>query len=549
MKRHILLTFAICLTIIAECDVRVSLEEAQEKATAYYQKIDGNKKGMYKAGTPESISLLGLADMWLVPINDSWILVSSDKRTEAILARFMEVEKPDFKSLPPAAQYLISCYEHDIAYVRDSCKECRVNDCWNKQPQGMINRTKQNNSLPSEVEPLLGYIQWDQYGNNSYPISCEKTYNKFCPEIVTTNTLLCNHAVVGCVAVAIGQIMRYWQWPYSADVPTTVGGSIKEKSFYDWDLMPNYLTNSVSLEEANMVAGFLRDLGYDLDMDYGESSGATDYAARSTFVNFGYDDNTLTHRAKWKTPGWTNYLHSEIAAGRPVYYSGRTALIGGNGHAFVLDGYDAGHLYHVNLGWGGYLDGYYFIDTISPGTSSFSHSQAAIWGIQPASNYCTPLTVSSVESPKFCIAQAGTITLNGVNISNVSEGKVYSSESIILGEGTSVNSGSNVHFAIKTIPCSSPIDPMLLSTRMTYDSAPTLIQNDDDKSRVTFSDEIIKIESVSTITGMFLFGIDGRIVRQSNNASLSTNNLPNGVYVVKVIEENYTYQTKFVLQR
>ena len=48
---------------------------------------------------------------------------------------------------------------------------------------------------------------------------------------------------------------------------------------------------------------------------------------------------------------------------------------------------------------------------------------------------------------------------------------------------------------------------------------------------------------------MFLFGIDGRIVRQSNNASLSTNNLPNGVYVVKVIEENYTYQTKFVLQR
>ena len=49
MKRHILLTFAICLTIIAECDVRVSLEEAQEKATAYYQKIDGNKKGMYKA--------------------------------------------------------------------------------------------------------------------------------------------------------------------------------------------------------------------------------------------------------------------------------------------------------------------------------------------------------------------------------------------------------------------------------------------------------------------------------------------------------------------
>ena len=49
---------------------------------------------------------------------------------------------------------------------------------------------------------------------------------------------------------------------------------------------------------------------------------------------------------------------------------------------------------------------------------------------------------------------------------------------------------------------------------------------------------------------MFLFSIDGRIVRQGNNATLTTNNLPNGVYVVKAIgEDKYTYQTKFVLQR
>jgi hypothetical protein len=52
---------------------------------------------------------------------------------------------------------------------------------------------------------------------------------------------------------------------------------------------------------------------------------------------------------------------------------------------------------------------------------------------------------------------------------------------------------------------------------------------------------------------MFLFGINGRIVRQSNNATLSTNNLPNGVYVVKVIEEtihtrqNLYFKDKIVL--
>ena len=71
MKRYILLTLAISLTIAAVCDVRVSPEEAQEKATAYYQKVDENKNEMYRAGKTEKISLLGLADMWLVQVNDS----------------------------------------------------------------------------------------------------------------------------------------------------------------------------------------------------------------------------------------------------------------------------------------------------------------------------------------------------------------------------------------------------------------------------------------------------------------------------------------------
>lgn len=552
MRRYFFIIIA--LYVVCESglsNIYVSAEEAREVVETYFPIVREDAPRESKAGSPEKFSLLGLAEMWLVPVHDSWIVVSTDKRTAAILARIETAEKPDFKLAPPAAQYLISCYEHDIAYVRDSCKDCHINENWKKQPQRMISQTQQVRSYPSSVDPILGNIAWNQYGNKSYYPQCEKVYNKFCPGITTDKSWLCDSAAVGCVAIAVGQIMQYWHWPYASDVPTTIGGSSKEKKFYNWDLMLPYLTNSSSVDEANAVAGFLRDLGYDLDMSYGEISGATDYAARRTFVHFGYDDNTLTHRAKWKTSGWTNILHEEIAAGRPVYYSGCTDGLCLHGHAFVLDGYDTAGLYHVNLGWGGSLNGYYYIDTITPGTSSYSHWQAAIWGIQPASNYCTPLTVTQVEAPKFCISQAGQVTLDGVNISNITEGKVYSNECIKLMNGTFIGNGSYVKLAIKPIPCSSPVIPpnniqARNNTTSDLEISPPLERDID----IKILDENIIIESTQEVLYMHIYSIDGKMLYMQNGSALSVSSMPNGLYIIKAMDEKGNVcQKKFLLHR
>ena len=88
MKRHILLISALYFSAWIMGGVRVSTEEAQRVAADYYQLVTKNTRGECRAGTPETFSLLGMADMYLVPVNDSWILVSTDKRTEAVLARF-----------------------------------------------------------------------------------------------------------------------------------------------------------------------------------------------------------------------------------------------------------------------------------------------------------------------------------------------------------------------------------------------------------------------------------------------------------------------------
>ena len=533
MKRHFMLIIAVFVTLTAIGERRASIQEAQEVALRYYQKISDDSKGDYTAGVPESVSLLGIADMWLVPVNDCWILVSSDKRIEAILARFMTSEKPDLKTYPPAAQYLISCYEHDIAFVRDSCDDYPVRSSWEKS-YGAKNAQSVNSG---GVAPLLGNMAWKQNRNNDFPLICSHTYNKYCPSISTNDSNLCGRAAVGCVAVAVGQIMRYWRWPYAAPVPTTEGGSTKEVKFYNWDLMPLRLYNSSSLSQVNEVAGFLRDLGYDLGMNYGESSGCWDSDAMETLVNFGYDNNTLKYGLKSSTTGWTNIMHNEIAAGRPVYYSGYESIFFTGGHAFVLDGYDAGDLYHVNIGWGASYNDYYFIDTITAGGSSFSHWQAAIWGIQPAQSNCTSLTVSSVSTPKFCIAQEGLITLSGTDIHNVTDGRVYSETGIRLTTGTHIANGCNVRLAIKPIPCEPPGGPAYIVAHHNSEDHIPEIETD-------------KINENQHFRNAVIYTIDGKLIQQTSDIESVKNQLPNGIYIIKAITDSgNSFQSKILISK
>lgn len=549
MKRLILFLTAIFLvTGVMGGETDVSEQEALDMSVRYYSQVRDITKEDCKAGTPERVSLLGLAEMWLVPVNDSWILVSTDKRTEAILARLTTSEKPDLKSYPPAAQDLIGGYEYDIAYVRDSCKECPIRSSWVNKTQKMISQTQETRSYPSAVEPLLS-TAWKQSSNANYPYeNCSMVYNKYCPFINNGDSHLCGHAAAGCVAIAVAQIMRYWEWPYAADVPTTNGGSTKVKIFYDWSLMPSTLSNSSTLEEANMTAGFIRDLGFDMHMNYGESSGTLDCHAERAFKHFGYDENTIQFGLKSSTEGWTNIMHSELAAGRPVYYGGYSNFFLTEGHNFVLDGYDSGDLYHVNLGWGPYYNGYYFIDTITVGGSNYSYWQTAIWGIQPAAQYCTGLTVYSVETPKFCITQAGQVTVSGVNISNVTDGRIYSEQSVRLTTGTHITSGCNVQIAIKPIPCEPPIVPHSPSFHATNSEQEENIGGFE--ISLNHTNEQLEVHSENQIVNIYVYNIDGKLLWGAKSDILSTSTLPNGIYIIRAVADNGdVYQTKILLQR
>ncbi len=537
MKRPIFFLIAAFLgTTCIQSEVFVSSEEAQNVAAEYYRKVSKNSREQYEVGTPEKFSLFGKADMWLVPISGNWILVSSDKRTEAILARFTTPKKPDLKSFPPAAQYLISCYEDNISYVRDTCKDCAIRDCWGKQLTEAPKRNTPPNTLPSSVAPLLEDIAWNQSGNESWNPDCDKVYNRSCPVINTNKDNLCGHAVAGCVAVAVGQIMRYWEWPYMANVPTTSGSNTKEIHFFELGSTPSFLSNSSSVMEAILTSDFLRDCGYDMGMNYGETSLATDAAAVNTFIHFGYNPNTIHNQGDWYTSGWTNILHSEIAAGRPVYYGARTASIGGKGHTYILDGYDAYGLYHVNLGWGIYYNDYYSINSIY----GYSHWQSAIWGIQPdSSRFCSPITITMpIANPNWGVMRAGTITLDGVVMNSNANCRVYSSTEVRLINGAEIRNGSYARIAIKDIPCSSisnsPSRLKTMDSIVTNNRYESLDGKEDFLITPNPAKEILYINTDLEIKRVRLYNIEGNCLINSLEKELHIAHLPTGVYLLHV---------------
>ncbi len=194
----------------------------------------------------------------------------------------------------------------------------------------------------------------------------------------------------GCVAIAIGQIMKYYNYPtrglkpteayWSKKYPSTISTFIPSidltKHIYDWnnillEYKYKYIQNpdgtvnrypNYTQYQAKAVADLIFHIGASSKMSYGNSSSApTIYAARALVEYFGYDNAiNVIKRRYYSDQEWINIIKNEINNRRPVYVEGWTES--GSGHAFICDGYDPDGLFHINLGWGGYVDGYFSID-------------------------------------------------------------------------------------------------------------------------------------------------------------------------------------------
>lgn len=255
----------------------------------------------------------------------------------------------------------------------------------------LINGTYTPQSV-TEVTPLLT-TTWDQ----------SPYYNDLCPGTGSDKT------VTGCVATATAQIMKFWNWPTrgtGSHSYTDDEYGIQSANFgnttYQWTLMPNALSYNSSASQINAVATLMYHVGVAVEMDYGTSaeggSGAYshDYGyslmpcPKYALTNYFNYKNTIhsIYKDQVSDLAWTNALKDELDAGRPVLHSGNDTA---GGHAFVCDGYDNNNLFHFNWGWGGYCDGYYAANDLSPqsggtggnATYTFNMGRGIVVGIEP----------------------------------------------------------------------------------------------------------------------------------------------------------------------
>ena len=273
----------------------------------------------------------------------------------------------------------------------------------------------------SSVQPLLK-TTWSQ----SAP------YNQYCPT-KTNSSGEQENCPVGCVALAIGQIMKYHNYPETGKgsksyQPLGVGAVISadfENTQYKWSLMRNSYTRFGSTkfytdEEADAVATMLFHAGVSVGTIYalsGSSAFAYGNIPRDLVENFRYSEDSIRYvsRADYTKEEWMNLIYNELSMGRPVFYAGNSPTFGG--HAFVIDGYDSTGRVHINWGWRGSDDGYYDID-LTEGENNYSKNQSMVIGIMPPSG--TETAISQPETEERVIEKI--FNANGIQTDRLQRG-------------------------------------------------------------------------------------------------------------------------------
>ncbi len=345
--------------------------------------------------------------------DNGFVIVAGDDRAPAVLG-YSDSGTFDPNDVPVALAELLDGYAEQIAAIA----------------QG---ETPWFASSRQPVQPMLSTV-WAQGG----------PYNHLLPFTGT------DRAVTGCVATAMAQVMKFWEWPVR---PTTTIPAYTSSSLgiympalspvnFNWGAMKDsYFSSDTLSAEGLAVAQLMLYCAQSVEMDFKKSSsGATTTYAPVAFASyFGYDPSAHSvNRRNYTAQQWEDIIYAEVSGGRPVIFSGRKST---GGHAFVCDGCDGDGLFHINWGWNGGSNGYYLLDVLNPdiqGTGSASgaygyiDNAAAIVGIRPASGSSTGSGVEMTAAQVALNSYVGTRSSTSGNFSATVSGRFYNYTSAVF---------------------------------------------------------------------------------------------------------------------
>lgn len=376
MKRIFLLSIAIMMAIVLGATER-SEQDAAALAAKFFTSVPQRKMAtasstaapmMRKAHTvsmPESKQpALYVFNRMVEDQAQGYAVVAAVEGVDMILG-YSETGAID--EIPAPMQMWLEAYAEEIAMIERGEAQAK---------------TSARTLTPTEAISPLMKTTWDQ---NPY-------YNYYTPKLTGSDGE--KHCPTGCVATALGQIMKYWKYANTGGKTTesyywekgSKNLSVTLADSYAWSSMPNKLTSSSTDAQKQAVGRLLRDVGYACKMQYEyNQSGAQAYEGVLALIDyFGYDKSASMIMASQivddpasgatsanKSDLIDELIYEEMKAGRPVLVSATDNK--GGAHAFVCDGIDANGKFHINWGWNGTANGNFLLSALKPTGTSYDY--------------------------------------------------------------------------------------------------------------------------------------------------------------------------------
>ncbi|MCQ2295461.1 MAG: thiol protease/hemagglutinin PrtT [Bacteroidales bacterium] len=364
----------------------VDLQTAKEVAAYYFTVATGAK-------APVSADNLKLAKQFDNPTlcipamyafnvaGNGFVVVSASDAVEPVLAYSAEGSL-DPENINPACQYVLDDYTKLISQQQNinATPSIDIRNRWTELKEQTFSPDLTQAGVLMQDKAVLVSTKWDQ-GENYYP-----SYNLFCPVVNG------KYSYAGCVAVAMGQIIKFWNYPEKGKGSATTDWDNHQIKFlftedsnrFVYDSMPNSISYNSPWNNRRAVAKLLYACGVTVNMAWSpEGSGTQSRLVPNALINkFRYSPEasyTTRDQPGMTDSKWISTLRSEIVDHqRPVYYSGYD-ISGSNGrdagHAWIIAGASAADdtKFYINWGWGGSSNGFF---TLAPASS-----------IQPAGGY------------------------------------------------------------------------------------------------------------------------------------------------------------------
>lgn len=395
-KRVISSAFAVAFASLCAIASPTTLPEAETQAVAFVEsKISASTRGANSGST--AMDLIYTRDNAGTPLfyvfnySDGYVITSADDKFPAILG-YSDSGQFDPDNLPENMKTWLNGYAEEMIHYLPIL------------PDGFGRIMHSLKAKRSPIAPLVT-TKWNQ----------DSPYNLLCP--------MDNYgrSVTGCVATAYAQIMNYHKWPAQ---PVGSSGDVDfNGTTYNWrQMLDEYVDGNYTGPQATAVATLMRQCGAAVNMRYSSwSSGA--YSTSVQVAMPRYFKYMPDLECLWKDyipmTEWTNTIYGELAAGRPVYYSGSSSE---GGHAFVCDGYSDNEYFHFNWGWGGYEDGYFLLSALNPASGGigafedgYTSNQMVIINIRPGEGSAEPTQVHLMCSGGFYHSQGTTFNVQKGN--------------------------------------------------------------------------------------------------------------------------------------